>query len=368
MWILREIQKRGGVVDFRQFMELALYHREHGYYCAAATPWGRDRDFLTAPTASGWYPATWAGFVAELVGRADTTCSLVDVAGGDGSFAAAVLDWLGVDAPALVAAAVVVDRSPTMRRRARARLRAAPVDPTITGALPGRIDRPAVVHASELYDAMPVHRVEQTASGLTEMVVAAVDGELVWRRRPASLELVRYFVDHGVALADGQIAEVNPAAESFHRTLLRSAGEGVVAVLDYGYESARLYDHRGRRHGSLVSTRRHRVGRNLLDSPGEQDLTAHVNWDDLRRAATSCGWDEIGLMSLAEFLVRAGIGRRLDDAGFGIEADLDADTVAARQEVKRLLDPEGMGSDLKVLLQGKGQLGEVAGEILNRDV
>jgi len=190
----------------------------------------------------------------------------------------------------------------------------------------------------------------------------------VWRRRPAGPELVRYFVEHDVGLADGQIAEVNPAAESSHRAVLESAGEGLVAVLDYGYEASRLYDPRGRRHGSLVSYRRHRVGRDLLDAPGEQDLTAHVNWDDLRRAATTCGWDEIGLMSLAEFLVRAGIGERLDEARFGPDADLDADTVAARQEVKRLLDPEGMGSDLKVLIQGRGRLGEIAAEMLSREV
>ena len=73
-------------------------------------------------------------------------------------------------------------------------------------------------------------------------------------------------------------------------------------------------------------------------------------------------------MPLAEFLVRAGIGQRVEEAGFGIEADLDADTVTARQEIKRLLDPEGMGSDLKVLVQGRGRLGEIAAEVLSREV
>jgi len=368
MWILREVRKLGGEIDFRQFMELALYHPEHGYYSSAKTPWGRDRDFLTAPTASGWYSATWAGFLSDLVRRAETRCSLVDVAAGDGAFVAAVLGGLGVAAPAVLASTSLVDRSSAMRERARAKLGDATVDVEITAALPRRFGRPAVVHASELYDAMPVHRVEQTATGLSEMVVAVRDGALVWRRRPAGPELARYFVEHQVALADGQIAEVNPAAESSHRKVLESSGEGLVAVLDYGYEASRLYDPRGRRHGSLVSYRRHRVGRDLLDAPGEQDLTAHVNWDDLRRAATTCGWDEIGLMSLAEFLVRAGLGERLDEAGFGPDADLDADTVTARQEVKWLLDPEGMGSDLKVLIQGRGTLGEIAAELLGRPV
>ncbi len=368
MWILREVQAHGGEVDFREFMELALYHPEHGYYTSAATPWGRDRDYLTAPTASLWYGATWAGFLAGLFGLADRRLRLVDLAAGDGSFVASVLDGLGGDAARVLGAAALVDRSAAMRERARCRLGDAAVDVEIGAAFSWRGDGPMVIHASELYDAMPVHRVEQTTQGLMEMTVAVESGGLVWRSRRAGPDLIGYFEAHGVRLTEGQIAEVNPTAETHHRRILDEAGEGVVAVLDYGYDSARLYDARGRRHGSLVSYRRHLIGRDLLDAPGEQDLTAHVNWDDLRFAAAACGWDEIGLLPLAEFLVRAGIGQRVEEAGFGIEADLDADTVTARQEIKRLLDPEGMGSDLKVLVQGKGELAEAAREILGREV
>jgi len=224
-----------------------------------------------------------------------------------------------------------------------------------------------LIHASELFDAMPVHRVEGSADGLVELTVVATGGGLKWGRRPAGPGLERYFANHGVTLEEGQLAEVNPVAESYHRAMLGSAVDGIVMVLDYGYHAVRLFDPRGRRHGSLVSYRRHRVGRDLLESPGEQDLTAHVNWDDLRLAAKSCGWDEIALMPLAEFLVRAGIGGRVDEAGFGMEADLDAETVTARQEIKQLLDPDGMGSDLKMLIQGRGELAEIVREILSRE-
>ncbi len=94
------------------------------------------------------------------------------------------------------------------------------------------------------------------------------------------------------------------------------------------------------------------------------DLTAHVNWDDLRRAARG-PWREIGLWSLAEFLVRAGIGHELEDRGLGMEAEIDADTYSQRQEIKRLLDPEGMGADLKVMVQARGEAVEIATEVLS---
>ena len=70
---------------------------------------------------------------------------------------------------------------------------------------------------------------------------------------------------------------------------------------------------------------------------------------------------------LAEFLVRAGISDELEERGLGMEADLDAATITARQEVKRLLDPEGMGSDLKMLVQAKGEMIEVASGALALD-
>lgn len=368
MWILGEIRRRGGEVGFREFMELALYHSEHGYYASENTPWGRDGDFLTAPTASGWYGVTWAGFLAELAARSGKGFSLVDLAAGDGSFLASVLGGLGDRAGEVVTGVVAVERSATRREHAGSRLAGSSVRVEVTTDLEDRKEEQSVIHASELFDAMPVHRVEQTTEGLQEMVVAVEEDGLGWRRRPAGDEIVRYFQGHGARLEDGQIAEVNLEAEPFHRKILNAVGEGVVAILDYGYDAKRLYDSRGRRCGSLVSYRRHQVGRDLLEMPGQQDLTAHVNWDDLRRAALTCGWTEIGLLPLAEFLVRAGIGERVHEAGYGMEAELDAATVTARQEIKRLLDPEGMGSDLKVLIQGKGELGEIAAEILQSGV
>ena len=368
MWILREIEARGGEVGFREFMELALYHPEHGYYTAAAGPWGRDGDYLTAPTASQWYPATLAHFFGELATVSGSRFPLVDLAAGDGSFCASIVDHLGDSAPTVVTRISAVDRSPAMRHRAADRLAGAAVESEIGERLTNGCGRPAVVHACELYDAMPVHLVRQTGAGLEELAVAVAGEALEWRRRPAGDETIGYFEHHGVELVEGQLAEVNPVAEEAHRRVLEIIGEGLVLVLDYGYEAGRLYDPRGRLHGSLVSYRRHEVGRNLLDRPGRQDLTAHVNWDDLRRAAATSGWDEIGLMPLAEFLVRAGIGEVAESRGVGAGAELDSDTVAARQEIKRLLDPEGMGSDLKMLVQGRGELAGAAREILGRDL
>ncbi len=368
-WIIDEIVARGGEVFFDTYMELALYHSRHGYYSGSKPRYGRGGDYLTAPSASLWYGTVLTRLLRRL--GADTgPVRLIDVASGDGMLVSCVLEALGIGAREVVVEIFSIERSQSMRDRQLDRLPTASVSVQVVGALTeiGPTSAPTVIHASEFYDALPVARAVGGTTGLEELTVAVSSGALEWGRRPPRDEVARYFTHHGVVLEEDQIAEANLTAESTHRDLLNAAGnDGLCLVLDYGYETRRLYDPHGRRGGSLATFRRHQLGRDSLQSPGEIDLTAHVNWDDLRRAACGAGWREIGLWPLAEFLVRAGLADELEDRGMGIEAELDAATVSARQEVKRLLDPEGMGSDFKMLVQAKGEMIAVASQALSLD-
>ena len=345
-WIHDEVRARGGEVRFRDFMELALYDPQHGYYSAGPVRTGRDADFLTAPTASPWY----ARIVARIVSRLSETVGpvrLVDVAAGDGALLEVVR---ASGAAGSVCEVVAVERSAPRRRELAARLPGVPVVADVADVPVS--SSPTVLHACELYDALPVHRVVARGGELQELWVAVEgDATFVWREHPAPPELEGYFDAHRIDLVDGQVAEASLAARETHRRLLSAAAQGVCLVLDYGYPAARLYNPRGRLGGSLTTFTRHRFGRDPLEAPGEQDLTAHVNWDDLRGAAADGDWHEVALLPLAELLVRGGLADELETRGLGMEAELDADTVAARQEVKRLLDPDGMGSDLKALVQ-----------------
>ncbi len=355
-WIEREIAARGGRVDFREFMELALYHPEHGYYSRGTVRYGRRGDYLTAPTASGWYAAVAARVLDRLRKGARGQLRVLDAASGDGAFLGGLLEaWGGTPQPGVEL--VSIERSPALRRIQAERFAGTGVriaaEPGEVGPGDGRL---TVLHASELYDALPVHRVVQREEGLAELQVAAGDEGLVWRETPAPPGLAAHLASHGIELEPGQLAEICLEAAPLHRRLLGLAtGPGVALVLDYGYPARRLYDPRGRRGGSLACYHRHGLGRDPLHSPGEQDITAHVNWDELRRAAETAGWRELALMPLAEFLIRGGLPRLVQERHLGLERDLDAEALAERQEIKRLLDPEGMGSDLKVLIQATPQ-------------
>ncbi len=361
-WIDDLIRERGGAVPFRDFMELALYHPEHGYYRAGPTRFGREGDFLTAPTASPWYARTLALLLERLVPGGEGW-TVVDLAAGDGSFLADLV----AAAPSGLGRAVAVERSPTLRRVVRGRMADAAVPVDVVAELPPApaSPGPTLLHASELYDALPVHRVVGRTDGLRELWVRADDDGPAWHERPARPELRAHLDRHRIGLADGQVGEICLEAGPLHRSQLERAGDdGVALVLDYGYEARRLYDPRGRREGSLVAHVRHRVSRDVLGEPGERDLTAHVNFDELRAAAASAGWLEVGCWPLAELLVRAGIAEVMERSGVGAEAAWDARVVAERQEVKRLLDPDGMGSDLKALVQATPSLADRVSEAL----
>ena len=366
-WMASEIEARGGAVPFDVYMELALYHRARGYYASDSVRYGRNGDFLTAPTASAWYARVVARLLRRIAAERGRV-RLADAASGDGSFLARLLESLGTEAGEVLAEVTSVERSEAMRSLQSVRLAEAQVPVRMISAFENFRQQagPTVVHASELYDAQPVARAVGGADGLRELWVVAGKEALEWQERPARTEVTAYFERHGVVLEEGQIAEANLRAETIHRALLARAGdESLVLVLDYGYEARRLFDPRGRRGGSLATFHRHRMGRDPLESPGEIDLTAHVNWDDLRQAANAEGWIEVGLWPLAEFLVLAGIDQEIASRGLGMEAELDAATVTARQEVKRLLDPEGMGSDLKVVVQAKGSMIETVQSVLS---
>jgi SAM-dependent MidA family methyltransferase len=368
-WIVEEITARGGKVTFRDFMELALYHPDKGYYSAEVPRYGRRGDFLTGPTASSWYARAIAKLL-RVVARACGPLTLIDVGSGDGALLENVLLSLEGEPTDVVSQVVSVEQSAAMRRRQR-EWNATLAVPHLCVADISELAPPpggCVVHAPELYDALPVHRVVAREDGLRELWVGVESGRLCWHERPAGDELKEYFCNHGSVLEPGQLAEVNLDALGLHRDVLQLAGGlGMAMVLDYGYPAARLYDARGRRGGSLACYRDHRLGRDPLENPGEQDITAHINWDDLRSVARSSGWHDAGLWQLAEFMVRAGIGDLMEEAGVGLQADLTVEVVVERQEVKRLLDPDGMGSDLKVLVQACGPMIEVAASALAAD-
>lgn len=360
--LVEEIRRRGQVT-FAEFMELALYHPRWGYYTRPRTgsgPVGARGDFLTAPTAAPLFAATLAKMLEALAARLGQPLTFVELAAGEGALLEGLVGRLRRNDGGVVGRWVAVEVADWARRRLQGRIAGLQVVARLEDA--PRPLGPVVVFASELYDALPAHRVvAEVRAGvmwLKEFFVAVdeASGGLCFRQgEPSQETLGDYLAAHHVALEDGQVAELRPQVRALHARHLRWCGDDAVAlVLDYGYSAHRLYNPRARRGGTLVGYRHHRLVEDVLAEPGSTDITAHVNFDDLVGAASDVGWESEALEPLGKFLALHGALDLLPSAG-GAGGGLSPRQWVELAAAKRLLSPAGMGSDLKVLAQGRGR-------------
>lgn len=362
--------RRAGPIPFARFMELALYHPEHGYYTRprgeAPGPAGAEGDFLTAPTAEPLFAQTVAQLLTGLAERSRRALTLVEMGAGEGIFLERLFAALGPRRPEILRRVVAIDAGSWAQQRIAQRCG----DVEVARALDdlARPDGPVLLFASELYDAIPAHRVtvvsEKGELVLREYHVDERDGRFVWvLREPSCAELASHLLEHGILLEEDQIAEVRPGVQAMHEGLLRwCGGDGLCLLIEYGYPARQLFNPRARRRGTLVGYRAHAIVEDVLDAPGSIDITAHVNLDDVSRAASRLGWSEVGRQPLGAFLALHGALDLLPTAGSEARA-LTPEEWAVLGGAKRLLSPAGMGSDLKVVVQGVGRIWHAYGEL-----
>ena len=215
-----------------------------------------------------------------------------------------------------------------------------------------------LIFSSEVYDAIPFARLVQRGEHLHELWVAEREGVLDWSEQEAPAAYDDYFAARGVVLHEGQFADVALEWEAFHEDVLRFVSRGLVVTLDYGFTAQKLFHPRARRFGTAAAYSGQRVHRDLLADPGEQDLTAHINFGDLERAGEHQGARTLFFNGLAKFLLAIGVTehelfRPIDEAVIA-SAEEGMALLEARDEARRLILPDGMGVDLRVLVQGKG--------------
>ncbi|MSQ28932.1 MAG: SAM-dependent methyltransferase [Dehalococcoidia bacterium] len=359
--IAREIaESEQGAITFARFMALALGHPEHGYYSRAGLAWGRAGDFESSPEVHPIFGYLWARQVQECwerVGR-PAPFALVEVAGGSGAFMAAMLIWLRERAPDCFAAmrATVLDGHPRRIEEQRVRLAAlgfeaehALLDDWLARTEPVT----GVIISNEFFDALPVHLVERRGKELLEWHVAAESsGALVIELRAASTPALRVHFDAlGVLPGDGCRAEVCLAAPEVMAQLARRLARGYLVSIDYGHDAPSLYAS-WRRMGTLMAFRTHSPQPDPLAAPGLLDLTAHVDFTSLDRAAQAEGCVVAAHRSQAEALIALGIGESLDAARERAASDFAA-YGAARRATETLLDQAGLGR-IRVLVASKG--------------
>ena len=344
-----------GPIPFADYMRSCLYDPEFGYYGRPVSlPFP---DFYTSVDVHPIFGRLLARQLAEmweLLGR-PTEFTVVEAGAGAGRLAAHILDFTARElSPFYDAVRYIAVEQSLARRAAHQELIAAHLArgrAISASELPPEISVGCIL-SNELLDALPVHRVVMMPKGLREVYVAEESDALTERLGPLSDPgIAAYFQEQGITIRENQQAEAGLEVCRWVMDAGSRLGRGFILTIDYGRDAAELYDER-HMSGTMMAYSQHRATEDFLHAPGEQDLTAHVNFTALDLWGRRSGLTRTGCVSQMQFLVA--MGQRNEFADIYDPGANEVERVRARLMLKTLIHPEGMGETFQVFVQHKG--------------
>jgi len=327
-------------LSFRDFMEMALYYPELGYYSSSRPRLGEKGDFYTSAYLTDLFGELLARQLEEMwqaLGRGPFT--VIEYGAGSGLLCRDILSRLrGNRLLYEKLNYFIIEKSGAMREQERLLLPEKVEWKESIGEVGGVT---GCIFSNELLDNFSVHRVVMQDE-LKEVYVS-YDGDFVEELRPAPEVLKEYLVRLGVQLPTDYCAEINLEATRWIQEVGEALKRGWVMTIDYGYPADTLYS---KRSGTLACYHRHRVHSSPYEFIGEQDITSHVNFSALDHWGRLKGLEVGGFVNQTRFLQGLGLVNRLRDQeenGMG-EAE-------GRQLRTLLME---MGLKFKVLIQRKG--------------
>jgi len=358
--------RRNGPLPFSRYMELCLYHPQLGYYSRPAEQFGKGGDFYTSSDVHAVFGRLLARQFEEMwrtLGSPEGI-DLIELGPGRGLFACDVLDWSARQFPDFAKALRyrLLEQSGGLRERLQQRLSAhiatgrADIYESLE-AVSLAADDHIVLFANEFFDALPVDiidyrgavRVGEENGKFKEQFVAP---------SPAELEFVDRYSVHP---EPGERVEVSPASLGLTKRIaaIFHGRTGFAVVIDYGY--TREEQLAGRHRDTLMTYRQHRASPSPYEAPGEQDITAHVNFTAIQSAASAGGLSAARLLTQSQFLI--GIGESTQFADAFRDCKLPQEQAKVALQLRHLVSPEGMGETFQVLVLSHGVATEKAAQL-----
>ena len=351
--IIKEIREQGPI-PFSRYMELCLYDPELGYYSRHVEQFGKAGDFYTSSDVHAVFGRLLARQFEEMwrvLGSAKEI-EILELGPGRGLFAQDVLDWSEKKFPEFFAAIhySLVEGSLALRKRLQTTLSRhfeggkASFAQSLKSR--GGSEAPLIVFANEFFDALPV----EVLSPQGELRIDENNGGFVETWSSATAEELEFLDRYGVHPENSQRVEVPLIAQRDVNEIAESIQPGFLIAIDYGYTRDELLA--GRHRGTVMAYRQHSVSANPYEAPGEQDITAHVNFTALAGAAEQQGMQVHPLRTQSQFLL--GIGEQNQFADAFEECRLPQERAKVALQLKHLVTPSGLGETFHVLVAGTG--------------
>jgi SAM-dependent MidA family methyltransferase len=371
--IEQEIRSRGPL-PFSRYMELCLYDPDQGYYSRNAEQFGKSGDFYTSSDVHAVFGRLMARQFDEMwraLGSPEKI-AIVELGPGRGLFAQDVLDWSEKKFPEFFRSLhyVLVENSPALRQRIELTLAhhlesgratfagtilstgttgkgttsVVPKRPAVTWALAPEV--PIVLFANEFFDALPVEILSPQGS----LRIDTRKGRFLETWASPSPEELEFLDRYSIHPESGERVEAQLIAQQYMRQIASTIDRGFLIAIDYGYTRAEQLA--GRHRGTLKAIRQHSVSANPYEAPGEQDITADVNFTALAAAAEQQGMQTQKLITQSQFLM--GIGEATQFADAFEDCRLPQERAKVALQLKHLVTPAGMGESFQVLIASIG--------------
>ncbi len=358
-------------------MELALYCPNCGYYEREEDIIGRRGDYYTSVTVGRLFGELLAFQFAEWL--QEDEMRIVEAGAHGGDLARDILEWMRERRPELYARVEywVLEPSEARQRWQHQKLAdygnrvhwAKDLGGLTGSASPHPKSSPSagwrgILFSNEFLDSMPIHRLgwDAKARAWFEWGVTLHAGRFVWSRIPyggsgfsrqesdavVPLSHFQLSASNGLleALPDGFTVELCPAAEQWWREAAMALGNGKLLAIDYGLTAEEFFRPE-RNKGTVRSYHRHRAGRDVLADPGEQDITAHVNFTAIRAAGESAGLKTEAFLTQAQLLTGIAARTWKDEGAFGKW------TAERIRQFQTLTHPEHLGRPFRALVQSR---------------
>ncbi|MEO8954251.1 MAG: SAM-dependent methyltransferase, partial [Ktedonobacteraceae bacterium] len=352
--IIERIHKEGPI-SFAEYMRMVLYDPDDGYYVTGRARMGWEGgDYFTSADVSTFFAHALARQLTlwwQKLGE-PAPFTVLEQGAGKGNLAQEIVAWARRTTPDFYTA---LDYHMEDIRTGQ--------DANTPLAVPNT-PAPAVILSNELIDAFPVHVVETRNAQLYEVYVDVANGRLCEvLDEPGSAEVAHYLDTYRIPWAsfdDGWRAEINLDALHWMQRSASRIRHGYILTIDYGDKAKALYTHQ-RQRGTLACYFQHQMNERPLVRPGEQDITAHVNFSALIDEGRRQGFRLHTCTTQRHWLEGLGIHEELEQrrqnefAAAETERATDRGQIAllqwrnVRQHVATLTDPNGMGN-FKVLV------------------
>lgn len=335
--LIKEAIEEKGQITFKEFMALALYS-PNGYYQNDEIIFGAQGDFITAPDISPLFGQMIAKQLIEVIQNLEGDITLMELGPGTGKLAKQILTHLKAQ-NINIEKYILIETSRSLTKQQQQSLKdfdkchwyQSIPDESFNG----------VILANELFDALPVHRV-QINETLKEWYVTLDEEQFTFKLGPISQPALQQKVDEILTEIPEPLplpydTEFNLEQEKILSECNSALNKGVMLFIDYGFSQNEYY-HPTRYMGTLMGHHKHLAHLSAIANPGKQDITAHVDFTALTKCAHALGFDLLGFTTQAHFLLGLDILK--------VVKDLSPEQSNALQT---LLAPHEMGELFKVI-------------------